>query len=192
MPSTKQFDVDEALDRAMEAFWERGFEATSMTELLGRMGIQKGSFYATFSSKHAVYLQAFEHYVSKRFRKFEAEMDGLPPLAAIEKMFELVQGECGSSARKKGCLVINAALELAPSDPDVGRIVRKTLSYHEKLLTSLIQKGKASGEIAAHIDDKQTSKALLGLIISMRVYSRAGMPAAYAASLRTQAMSMLE
>lgn len=48
MPSTKRFDVDEALDRAMETFWEHGYKATSMCTLLDGMGIQKGSFYATF------------------------------------------------------------------------------------------------------------------------------------------------
>ena len=52
MPSTKQFDVEEALDRAVDTFWEHGYQATSMCTLLAEMGIQKGSFYATFSSKH--------------------------------------------------------------------------------------------------------------------------------------------
>ncbi|MEM7231737.1 MAG: TetR/AcrR family transcriptional regulator [Planctomycetota bacterium] len=192
MPSTKQFDVNEALDRAMEAFWENGYEATSMTKLLERMGIQKGSFYATFTSKHEVYVQAIDRYIRERLTEFERAIDGIAPRDAIEMMFDAVNGECSRKpSRTRGCLVVNAALELAPSDEEVGEIVRHSLVRHEKLLARLIQEGQESGDINESIEPRPTAKAMLGLIISMRVYARAGLPTSYPAALRAQALSLL-
>ncbi len=67
MPSQKQFDVDEALGLALEEFWRQGYRATSMADLLGCMGIQKGSFYATFGSKHEIFVDALSRCTLRRF-----------------------------------------------------------------------------------------------------------------------------
>jgi TetR/AcrR family transcriptional repressor of nem operon len=192
MPSTKQFDVDEALGRAVEAFWQHGYEATSMNILLERMGIQKGSFYATFSSKHQVFLDAMERYSRDRFADFERWLRGRPPREALESMFDHVQGECSGKDRQQGCLVINAALEMAPSDDDIGKLARQTLTQHEKLLANLVRAGQAEGDIAAGLDPKQAARALLGLIVGMRFFARAGLGPSYPAALRSQAIALLD
>ena len=192
MPSTKQFDVDEALDRAVETFWEHGYEATSMCVLLERMGIQKGSFYATFSSKHQVFLDAMQRYSRDRFASFETWLRGRPPREALESMFDHIRTECCGSQRGQGCLIINAALEMAPSDDDIGRLARQTLTAHEKLLAGLVRAGQADGQIAAGLDARQVAKALLGLIVGMRVFARAGLGPSYPAALKSQATALLD
>ena len=192
MPSTKQFDVEEALDRALETFWEHGYKATSMCTLLEGMGIQKGSFYATFSSKHEVFLNAMRRYVDRGFGEFKAALHGLPPREAIGAMFENIAAKCTGKGRDKGCLVINTALELAPSDDDVGQLVRQALARHEKMLAELVRDGQKTGEIGATGEPGQIAKALLGLIIGMRVYARAGLGPSYAAAMRAQATMLLD
>ena len=192
MPSTKQFDVEEALDRALETFWEHGYKATSMCTLLEGMGIQKGSFYATFSSKHEVFLNAMRRYVDRGFGEFKAALHGLPPREAIGAMFENIAAKCTGKGRDKGCLVINTALELAPSDDDVGQLVRQALARHEKMLAELVRDGQKTGEIGATGEPRQIAKALLGLIIGMRVYARAGLRPSYAAAMRAQATMLLD
>ena len=82
MPWEKQFDQNETLELAMRAFWSGGYEGTSMTELLESMGIQKGSFYATYGSKHQVLIDALEAYVQDRFERFEAILDEPSPRTA--------------------------------------------------------------------------------------------------------------
>jgi TetR/AcrR family transcriptional repressor of nem operon len=192
LPSTKQFDVDEAMDRAVETFWEHGYKATSVCTLLEGMGIQKGSFYATFSSKHEVFLDAMRRYVDHGFGEFEAALHGLPPRKAIGVMFEKVATQCTTKGRDRGCLIINTALELAPSDDDVGQLVRQALARHEKMLAQLVRDGQKAGEIGASGDPRQIAKALLGLIIAMRVYARAGLGPSYAAAMRAQATRLLD
>jgi TetR/AcrR family transcriptional repressor of nem operon len=192
MPSTKQFDVDEALDRAMETFWEHGYTATSMCTLLEGMGIQKGSFYATFSSKHEVFLDAMRRYINRGLGEFEDTIRGLPPRKAIVAMFANIAAQCAGKGRDKGCMVINTALELAPSDDDVGQLVRQALARHEKMLAELVRDGQKSGEIGATGEARQIAKALLGLIIGMRVYARAGLGPSYAAAMRAQANILLD
>lgn len=192
MPSTKQFDVEEALDRAMETFWEHGYKATSMCTLLEGMGIQKGSFYATFSSKHEVFLTAMRRYTDRGFGEFKAAMRGLPPREAIGAMFENIAAQCTSKRGDNGCLLINTALELAPSDDDVGQLVRQALARHEKMLAELVREGQKSGDIGAGGEPRQIAKALLGLIIGMRVFARAGLGPSYAAAMRAQASMLLD
>ena len=192
MPSTKQFDVDEALARALEAFWEDGFRATSMTRLLGRMGIQKGSFYATFESKLDVFVTALESYVEQRFAEFDALAAERSPRAAIEGMFDFIVGECAGRDGGRGCLVLNTALEVAPMEERVGVIVRESLERHEKLLRDLVRRGQKQGEIRAAAKPARLARALLSQIIAMRVYARAGMPKAALESFRTQALELID
>lgn len=192
MPAHKQFDVDEALDNAIETFWEVGYQATSMNHLLKRMGIQKGSFYATFSSKHEVYVQAIHRYVRTRFAEFEAEMTGHTPREAITRMIDSVRKDTRGPVCSRGCFVINAALELAPSDDEVGELVRQTLATHQDWIRRLVKEAQGLGEIPPETDASTTAKTLLGLIIAMRVYARAGMPSSYVTALRSQALGLLE
>ena len=192
MPQQKKFDVDEVLDRAMDAFWENGYEAMSMTPLLERMGIQKGSFYATFNSKHSVYLQAMRRYVDQRFSAFLRALEGLQSRAAIARMFEIVEGECAGKGRHKGCLIVNASLELAPHDEETGDVVRNALKTHEKILRGYVEEGQASGEITDAIEPKALAQTLLGLIIAMRVYARAGLPKSALKALREQSENLMD
>lgn len=170
----------------MAAFWELGYERTSMTVLLSRMGIQKGSFYATFSSKHEVYERAVAHYVRERFASFEREMGDGSPRVAIERMFDIAVRECRGKDASLGCLIVNAALERAPDDEAIGRVVRDTLGYQEKFLADLVERGQRAGDIATHRDPKAIAQGLMATLIAMRVYARAGMPKSRIRSLRAQ------
>lgn len=192
MPWTKQFDVDEALDRALALFWRKGYEATSMRDLLAAMGIQKGSFYNTFSSKHELLLRALDRYTSSRFDDFSRVIDGLEPREAIAALFRTVAKHCVADERELGCMVVNCALELAPDDPEVQAMVHRTIRAHEGLFADLIRRGQDTGEIPAAVPVNRTAKALMGLTMAMRVYSRAGAPKATIAALSDQAMALVE
>ncbi len=76
MARHKEFDQDEALQKAMEAFWARGYEATSMQDLVEHMGINRQSLYDTFGDKHSLFLKALDRYHEVETRKLLAFVVG--------------------------------------------------------------------------------------------------------------------
>jgi len=114
MPRPKSFDVDDALDRAVDLFWVNGYAATSMEDLVNHLGINRGSLYSTFGSKEELYELALERYLASGQHRF-AEMITDPSIPLREAIKVLLN----SSAEKRdhrGCLLVNTAMERNATD----------------------------------------------------------------------------
>jgi TetR/AcrR family transcriptional repressor of nem operon len=172
MPWEKQFNTEEVLDRAMHVFWRHGFEATSMQVLLDNMGIQRGSFYATFQDKRTIFKMALERYEKLCIRLFERIEAGKCPKEAIASIFDGVIKEAQHNTDYCGCFMVNTSLELAPHDPEIGAMVEKCFSLTEAFFHRMIRKGQAEGTIASSLNAKSASRVLFGLLAGLRVLSR--------------------
>ena len=192
MPWEKSFDVEEALERAGEVFWTKGFDATSMCDLLDAMGIQRGSFYATFGSKREIYDRALERYIQGRAAWFRSLIAGKSPRAGLEAVVRAILGDCSGPDGHRGCMVINCAIELAHSDEGARDAVKRSFAAHEKLFADLIRKGQDEGEISREIDPKGTAKAMLAMIVGMRVFSRSGSSRQSLRVLTDQILSLVD
>jgi TetR/AcrR family transcriptional repressor of nem operon len=192
MPWEKNFDVDVALEKAGATFWSNGYEATSMRDLLEAMGIQKGSFYATYGSKRTAYLRSLEQYTNTRFGYFAGLIEGQAPKQSLETLINIVYEECTGANGHRGCMLLNCALELAHSDIEAQRAVQRGFEFHEQSYTDLIIAGQAAGEIHADLDAAATGKAMLAIVMGMRVLSRAGTSNAALQTLADQALLLLE
>lgn len=192
MPRLKAFDVDGALEKAGETFWTNGFEATSMTELLESMGIQKGSFYATYGSKREAYLRALEQYTRARYEQLVARIDGLGPVHALRALFEWFTADCTGDAGHRGCMIINCALELAHADDEAQSIVQRNFKSYERLFLNLIAEGQESGDIDASLDAPATAKSMMAIVIGMRVFARSGSPKSTIEALAHQAVALVD
>ncbi len=192
MPWEKQFDIDTALARAGETFWAKGYEATSMCDLMEAMGIQKGSFYDTYGSKREAYLMALDQYVNTHCADFRARVENEPPKRAIEKHLNDIFEDCVGADGHRGCMVINCALELAHSDPDAQKLVGRAFKIHEKFFAERIVAAQEADEIPAEIDATATAKAILAIVMGMRVYSRAGASKATLRTLIDQAKALID
>ncbi len=191
MPWEKQFDIDKTLKKAGEAFWTHGYQATSISDLLKAMGIQKGSFYNTYGSKHEIYLRALEQYASTRFGDLEQRTVGETAVEALRAHFEAIYEDCISPMGHRGCMLINCALELAHHDRPAQAIVKKGLAHHEKILRDLIRAGQQAAEIDRELDPETTAKAMMSFIMGMRVYSRSGSDPATVRILADQAVRLV-
>ena len=191
MPWEKQFDRAEAVRRAQRVFWKTGYEKSSLTLLLKGMGIQKGSFYATFGSKHKVLVEALQLYIQQRFESFRALRTGRPPLTALRRHLDDVLRESTGSERFLGCLLVNCATELAPKDRAVRTIVSTTLRTHVQFYQSLLDEAKAQGALPSTFDSAVTASALLGLVVGMRVCARGGASDSTLQALRRQADALI-
>ncbi|WP_424972863.1 TetR/AcrR family transcriptional regulator [Dinoroseobacter sp. S76] len=173
MPWKKDFDTDVALGDAMRAFWSKGYEATSITDLTKAMNINKGSLYNAYGGKHELFLSAVSKYnrdnQQATLRKLE-QMDD--PLDSITMLFEALVAESLADDEKRGCFLVNTALELPNHTEDVREIISQSFTDMEAFLERSIVAGQAKGSILADLDPSETAKSLLSQIVGLRVLAR--------------------
>ena len=173
MPWEKKFDNHDVLEKAMHAFWARGYEATSIQDLTSCMGINRGSIYAAFKDKRNLFLLALEHYETHYRRAFLGDLKRRhSPREAITTLFKDVVEAALSDSKRSGCLLVNTATEMSAHDERIAEAVAKGLTETEDFFHELIELGKSSGEISHGVDAAETASALLGLMTGLRVLAR--------------------
>ncbi|GII63308.1 TetR family transcriptional regulator [Sphaerisporangium krabiense] len=193
MARTKEFDPDTALQAALELFWERGYEATSMADLVARLGIGRASLYATFGGKHELYMKALRRYIQTRAPS-PIELVSQPgsPLPAVRALVELyAEQSCGARAGL-GCLVVNAAAEMLPGDAEVSRFVEGNWTAIETALTSALIRARALGELPEGRDPVALARFLLVFMQGLRLVGKASPDPARLRDAAAQALSLLD
>jgi TetR/AcrR family transcriptional regulator, transcriptional repressor for nem operon len=171
---TKEFDPDAVLQRAMELFWQRGYEATSMADLVEHLGIARASIYATFGGKHDLYLKALERYLQTHDPDIvEALSQPGPALPAVRAVVRAYAEQSATDPHRRGCMVVNTAVELVGRDPQAARRVETSWDTLETALTSALTRARAQGELSADRDPRALARFLLVLLQGMRVLGRA-------------------
>ncbi|MGW7366581.1 TetR/AcrR family transcriptional regulator [Streptomyces sp. NPDC054841] len=194
MARTKEFDPDAALQSALELFWSRGYEATSMADLVEHLGIGRASIYATFGNKRELYLRAMDRYGETRDPSLFAELSrpgpALPGVRAVVRRFAAESAT--DEARLAGCFVTNSAAELAPHDTAVARRVELSWEHIETLLHSALTRARAQGELPADRDPRSLARMLLVLMQGMRVVGKASSDPGRIRDAAEQALSLLD
>jgi len=152
----------------MEVFWRKGYGATTPQDLLNALGIGKGSLYNTFGSKHALFEQALHRYVDDRSRVLAELMEGSAPVR--ERLRKTLRFMADEGAR--GCMIINAAGELAGTDEVAVGVVRRDFDLAEGAFRALIEEGQRSGEIAPDRDPAALGSLLLNTVVGLRLLAR--------------------
>lgn len=173
MARPREFDTEEALNAAISAFWERGYEATSMDDLLNVMGLTKGSLYKAFGDKHNLFLISLQHYLDRLFEKMnDAVQSSDNPTRSLSTLMGGVENLCCKQETSKGCFAVNSVVELSQRDQDAGDILKRHLIRVEKLLAKLITKGQQSGDFRKDIAADHLAEALFVYIFGMLAQSR--------------------
>ncbi|MQY32717.1 HTH-type transcriptional repressor ComR [Streptomyces sp. RB17] len=194
MARTKEFDPEAALQSALELFWRRGYEATSMADLVEHLGIGRASLYATFGNKHALYLKALERYeesgLSRIVRELSQPGPALPAVRAVVRRYAAEAAD--ERLRLSGCLVTNTAAELAPHDPAAARRVERNWDHLETLLHSALVRAQNQGELPAGRDPLALARTLLVLMQGLRVVGKASADPARVRDAAEQALALLD
>jgi TetR/AcrR family transcriptional repressor of nem operon len=191
---TKEFDPDAALQAALELFWQRGYEATSMSDLVTHLGIGRASIYATFGSKHELYLKALERYQRARLPRMLRELSRPgPALPAVRALVRAYAAEAAAEdLRGRGCFVTNTAAELAPRDPAAARQVERNWDHLETVLHSALVRAQGQGELPAGRDPLALARMLLVLLQGLRVVGKASPDPARVRDAAEQALALLD
>ena len=193
MPWEKAYNETEILERAMVAFWARGYEATSVSDLVEAMGINRGSIYAAFDGKHALFMQALRHYDDVHRRKYlERVSEKYPARQAILTVFDDAAAGTDQKVRPAGCLLVNTSLELSPHDPEVRSFVNACLREVEEFFYCKVEAAKDEADVSATLDSRSTAQALLGLFLGIRVLTRSSARQSAIDSIVSTAAALLE
>jgi TetR/AcrR family transcriptional repressor of nem operon len=159
MARHKEFDRDEALHKAMEVFWSRGYGAASIQDLVKHMGINRQSLYDTFGDKHALYLQALDRYREVETRKlFELlERDGSVKRALRQLFTGVVEGALCDGERR-GCFMGNAMSELAGRCKATAVRTCSNMAAMEDALYRALLRGKKEGEFKRVRDPRAVAR----------------------------------
>jgi TetR/AcrR family transcriptional repressor of nem operon len=171
MARTRGFDEDEVLDRAMALFWRKGFEATSIEELVGVSRINRASMYAAFGDKRRLFLAVLDHYLTRvNAERLAILSQGESATAAIAGFFGAIIAAATGPERHLGCLITNTLTEVAPTDPEIAAKLQSSLQRIETAFAETIRRGQDMGEIAPGKD----ARFFVGTAQGLRVLARSG------------------
>jgi TetR/AcrR family transcriptional repressor of nem operon len=175
MARTKDFDEDEVLQKAMNLFWYKGYNGTSMQDLVDGLGISRSSMYDTFGDKHTLFMKALENYKKMATAEMKAIVDNAPTAKeAIRRMFEYTVAELLRDDQHRGCFLVNAGVEMAPHDAEVSKMLCENDKQLEKYFNEAIKTGQSNGEISKEQSSHALAQFILNSIKGIRVTAKSG------------------
>ena len=193
MARQKEFDPDAALDRALDLFWERGYEATSMADLVEHLGIGRASLYATFGSKHELYLKALDRYLLKVDPSpLEFLSRPGPALPLVRALVMRYAHEAAGDTKRRGCMMANAAAERLPADRLVARRVEMAWDGLEAALATALHRAQAQGELSAEKDPRSLARFFLVFLQGLKLVSKTQSPPERFYDAAKEALSLLD
>lgn len=173
-----EFDPLLAQQRAMELFWCRGYEATSLQALLEAMDISKSSFYQAFGSKHELFERCLAAFRERQVERMSAALDKAPSgLTFLRDVLRSVAFEAQGETPPKGCLIMNTATEFSGRDAIVAKLVEEGTCQFASVFQAAIERAQADGEIAIEKDAEILSRYVVSAMSGLKTMAKAGLSA---------------
>jgi TetR/AcrR family transcriptional repressor of nem operon len=173
VPRQKDFDETVVLDLAVQLFWTKGYNGTSMQDIVDHLGISRSSLYDTFGDKRQLFIKSLHRYQQQQGGAWMAKAEqSNATLPFLREMFETAIREIAHDTQSKGCFMVNAAVELAPHDPEVAQIVVQNKCQMENAFAALILKGQLTGEISTKKDALSFARFLFHVFSSIRLAAK--------------------
>ncbi|WHY27063.1 TetR/AcrR family transcriptional regulator [Bacillus wiedmannii] len=170
MARLREFDEEKALDAAMQLFWEKGYAATSLSELTAKMEIQKPSLYSAFGDKEGLFEAALRRYTNLHAANIRTKLQNEQSVKeAIRTFFDNMVEEEYKKDFSKGCFCINTMVELAPHNEKFEVLTREHQMYLTVIFQELITKGIQSGELQNDLNAKAVAQTLVTSLIGLTV-----------------------
>jgi TetR/AcrR family transcriptional repressor of nem operon len=173
MARTKDFDEHEVLTKAIQLFWYKGYNATSMQDLVDGLGISRSSLYDTYTDKHTLFVKALESYQHANAAKIDAVISGSGSAKeTVKALLELAINDLLGDKQQKGCFTVNAEVEIAPHDAEVNKLICRNDQQMEDAFFRVVQNGKNSGEITNPQDTRALARFIFNALKGMRVTAK--------------------
>ena len=193
MPRPKEFNPDDAIEKAMQVFWHKGYEATSMEDLLSAMDLNRGSLYDTFGDKRQLFLKVIDRYcitfVGSKFSLLDQPGPALPTLRRF--ISGMIEGGLADPQRR-GCLIANTVMELSPHEKEIAGTLRQALTMAEDTFFKVLARAKQQGELTHDKDPRALARFLTTMMQGTIVMIKAGVSADVVKQTAETALSMLD
>ncbi len=174
MPRPKEFDRDQALDLATDVFWKRGYEATSIGDLVAALGIGRQSLYDTFGDKHALYLAALDRYRQRQGGAVTCALEADMPLRrAIRAIFEGAIDQLLGDPQGKSCMLVAAVAERCPDDKNVVERFCTNMKTMEQALEKRLARAREEGEIGRHLEPAALARYFVNTLNGLQITGKA-------------------
>lgn len=192
MGRPKSFSEEAALEKALNLFWQHGYQGIGLTELLSGMGIARQSLYDTFGNKRQLFIKTIEHYRNTRLTEALAllERDGSPRqnVKDVVRFFE----HLALDKRARGCLVANSLVEIGPHDPEIRELLAQTLGLLEKSITKELRRAQRLGELPADRSPRAVARALTNALVGMAVTGKLALSRSAVEDIYAGTLAMLD
>jgi TetR/AcrR family transcriptional repressor of nem operon len=169
----RSFDTEAAVERAMGVFWSRGYHATALPDLLRATKLSRGSLYAAFGGKHALFLRALDRYIADALARIDVELG--PRHAPVDGLRTFLAGyvdrTSGASGRR-GCLLVATAMELAGHDSDVEGRIRGFFKAMEARVADALSRAKTAGKLVDGVEPSSAARILVCFVEGLRVVGK--------------------
>jgi TetR/AcrR family transcriptional repressor of nem operon len=188
----KEFDREAALEKAMELFWLRGYEATGLRELLDHMGIGRQSLYDTFGDKHGLFIAAVKNYDQSVTEGIVAQLRASgSPLQNVRKTLVEI-ADAVTDGKCRGCLLTNTLVEVAPHDSEVAAAAKSVLSRIENGFLSTLRQAVKKGELPKDANVRALARYFTSTVQGLVVMGKASVSRAAVKDIVNVALSVLE
>ncbi len=171
----RTFDMDAAVERAMDVFWSRGYHATALPDLLQATKLSRGSLYAAFGDKHSLFLRALDRYIADASARMDIELG--PDGEAVDGLRAYLAGYVGRTTGdngRRGCLLVATAMELAGRDAEVDRRIGGFFKAMEARVADVLSRAKAAGALADGVEPSTAARILVCFVEGLRVVGKTG------------------
>lgn len=174
MARPREFEIDSALESAMQTFWAKGYEATSVDDLCESTGLGRSSLYAAFGDKRELYLRALDRYEEDAATRVATALAGpLPIHKSIAAFLDRIIDDIVSGPGRRGCFIGNCAAELPRGDREAANQVRRSLARVEKVFREALAGARDRGEIARTSDVTALARFFTSGIQGLRLVGKA-------------------
>jgi len=191
MPWEKKFDENKVLNEAMKAFWQNGFDGTSMKQLIDCMGLNPGSIYAAFGDKKALFGRTMNCYTDMVRQKHATMKQNNSPRNLIITLIDEMVTTIKVKSSHDGCFMVNTALDIAPHDKEIQRFISQWFVELEAFFEATIKAAQKAGEVREDIDSGKAARHIIALISGVQVLARVNPQHKAVDDIKTQVENIL-
>ncbi|MFC9424485.1 TetR/AcrR family transcriptional regulator [Streptomyces sp. NPDC056987] len=192
MPRPREFDENRVLLAIRDEFWDKGYAATSMDDLLRVSGLGKGSLYGAFGDKRSLFLRVLRDYDDANLLMLRERLASAARGIDVVREFVLgLTGDPTGAVARRGCLLANSNAELATGTPDVAAEARRSYDAIATILTAALERARSEGDLDPGIDPSETARAALVAQLGLIALGRTGMDIGTLAATARSALARL-